>query len=349
MTLRTAKELAEHLACAIEGDGGVRVRGVAGPEWAGEEDLVYVDSPKHVDRVARSAARCVIASPSQAGDLRAAGKTLLLAEKPKVAFVKAAARLAAPAPAAGVHATAVIAKSAHLGAGVNVGPYAVIEEGVTVGDGSEVGAHAFLGRGARLGAGCRLHARVTVYAGTRLGDRVIVHAGAVLGSDGFGYVTDQGRHLKFPQVGRLEIGDDAEIGANTTVDRGSLGVTRLGAQAKIDNLVHVAHNVEIGERTIVAAQTGVAGSSVIGKDVLVGGQVGIADHCRLEDGCIAGAQCGIPTGKIIRRGQVVWGTPARPIERFKEQYGWMARLPELARRVGELERHADRQRSRVES
>jgi UDP-3-O-[3-hydroxymyristoyl] glucosamine N-acyltransferase len=178
---------------------------------------------------------------------------------------------------------------------------------------------------------------VTVYAGVRIGDRVIVHAGAVLGSDGFGYVTDAGRHWRFPQAGQLEIADDVEIGANTTIDRGSLGVTRLGAQAKIDNLVHVAHNVEIGERTIIAAQTGVAGSSIIGKDVLVGGQVGIADHCKLEDGCIAGAQCGIPTGKIIRRGQVVWGTPARVMDRFKEQYGWMARLPELARRLEKLE------------
>jgi UDP-3-O-[3-hydroxymyristoyl] glucosamine N-acyltransferase len=168
-----------------------------------------------------------------------------------------------------------------------------------------------------------------------------VHAGSVLGSDGFGYVTEQGRHWKFPQVGRLEIADDAEIGANTTVDRGSLGVTRLGTQVKIDNLVHIAHNVEIGERTIIAAQTGVAGSSVIGKDVLVGGQVGIADHCRLEDGCVAGAQCGIPTGKVIRRGQMVWGTPARLISRFKEQYGWMARLPELARRLAQLEAAAE--------
>jgi UDP-3-O-[3-hydroxymyristoyl] glucosamine N-acyltransferase len=333
MTLRTAKELAGHLACAIEGDGNTRLRGVAGPEWAGEEDLVYVDSPRHLERVRESKARCVIVAPAQAADLRAAGRTLLLAEKSKLAFVKAAAWLAVPAAAGGVHATAVIAKSARLGAGVSVGPFAVIEDEVTVGDGSEVGAHGFLGRQVRLGGNCRLHPRVTVYAGTRLGDRVIVHAGAVLGSDGFGYVTDQGRHWKFPQVGRLEIGDDVEIGANTTVDRGSLGVTWLGAQVKLDNLVHVAHNVEIGERTILAAQTGVAGSSVIGRDVLVGGQVGIADHCRLEDGSVAGAQCGIPTGKVIRKGQVVWGTPARPIERFKEQYGWMTRLPGLARRL----------------
>jgi UDP-3-O-[3-hydroxymyristoyl] glucosamine N-acyltransferase len=333
MTWHTAKELAQHLSCAMEGDGTARVRGVAGPEWAGEEDLVYVDSPKHLDRVARSAARCVITSK----DLLVTGKTLLLTEKPKLAFAKAATWLAAPAEAAGVHQTAVIAGSAQIGAGATVGPFAVIEEEAIVGDGSEVGAFGFIGRGARLGSGCRLYPRVTVYAGTQLGDRVIVHAGAVLGSDGFGYVTDQGWHWRFPQVGRLEIADDVEIGANTTVDRGSLGVTRLGAQVKIDNLVQVAHNVEIGERTIIAAQTGVAGSSVIGKDVLIGGQVGIADHCRLEDGSIAGAQCCIATGKIIRRGQMVWGMPAREIGRFKEQYGWMAKLPELARRLSALE------------
>ncbi len=160
--------------------------------------------------------------------MRAAGKTLLMAEKPKLAFVKAAAWLAAPEPAKGIHPTAVVAKSARIGAQVTVGPFAVIEDDVTVGDGSDVGAFGFLGRGAKLGAGCRLHPRVTVYAGTRLGDRVVVHAGAVLGSDGFGYVTDQGRHWKFPQVGSLEIADDAEIGANTTVDRGSLGSDAAG-------------------------------------------------------------------------------------------------------------------------
>jgi UDP-3-O-[3-hydroxymyristoyl] glucosamine N-acyltransferase len=333
MTMRTVNELAQYLSCAIEGDATVPVRGVASPERAGENDLVYLDSPRHVERVQHSAARCVITSAG----LRVAGKTLLLVEQPKLAFVRAAGWLAPPAQAAGIHPTAVIAKSAKIGAGATIGPFAVIEEDATVGTGSDVGAFSFLGRGVRMGTSCRLHPRVTIYAGARLGDRVVVHAGAVLGSDGFGYVTDQGRHWKFPQVGGLEIADDVEIGANTTIDRGSLGVTRIGPQAKLDNLVHVAHNVEIGERTIIAAQTGVAGSSSIGRDVLIGGQVGIADHCRLEDGSVAGAQCGIPTGKVIRRGQTVWGTPARAIERFKEQYGWMARLPELAVRLRALE------------
>jgi UDP-3-O-[3-hydroxymyristoyl] glucosamine N-acyltransferase len=170
---------------------------------------------------------------------------------------------------------------------------------------------------------------------------VEVHSGAVIGSDGFGYVfghaSGEDRYWKFPQVGRIEIADDVEIGANTTIDRGSLETTQIAAGVKIDNLVQVAHNVRIGEHTVIAAQTGISGSSTIGKRAIIGGQVGIADHCKLEDGAIAGAQAGIPTGKTIRSGQIVWGTPARPLEKFKEQYAWFARLPELAERVRKLE------------
>jgi UDP-3-O-[3-hydroxymyristoyl] glucosamine N-acyltransferase len=171
----------------------------------------------------------------------------------------------------------------------------------------------------------------------RIGNRVEIHAGAVVGADGFGYAYGEGRQWKFPQAGIVEIGDDVEIGANTTIDRGSLDDTRIAEGVKIDNLVHVGHNVQIGAHTVIAAQTGISGSSVIGHHVIVGGQVGIADHCRLEDNSIAGAQAGIPTGKTIRSGQVVWGTPARPLDRFKEQYAWFARLPELGARIKKLE------------
>jgi UDP-3-O-[3-hydroxymyristoyl] glucosamine N-acyltransferase len=218
-----------------------------------------------------------------------------------------------------------------------VGPYSVIEEGVDIGEETQIGAHCFLGRGTQVGRNCRLYPRVTVYGGVKIANNVVVHSGAVLGCDGFGYVTDQGKHWKFPQAGGLEIADDVEIGANTTVARGSLGITRLESQVKLDNLVHLAHNVQVGERTLVAAQTGIAGSSVIESDVMIGGQVGIADHCRLEAGSMAGAQAGIPSGKIIRRGEMVWGTPARPLEKVKEQYAFLARLPELAERVRKLE------------
>jgi UDP-3-O-[3-hydroxymyristoyl] glucosamine N-acyltransferase len=159
----------------------------------------------------------------------------------------------------------------------------------------------------------------------------------VIGSDGFGYVAEDGRRRKFPQVGAIEIQNDVEIGANTTIDRGSLDRTEIGAGAKLDNLVHVAHNVRIGENSVIAAQSGISGSSLIGKNVACGGQVGVADHCEIEDGAVVGAQAGIPSGKIVRSGQTVWGTPARPLEKFKKQFAWFSRLPELAERVKRLE------------
>lgn len=178
---------------------------------------------------------------------------------------------------------------------------------------------------------------MTLYAGAKLGDRVEVHSGAVIGADGFGYVFGEGRHWKFPQAGSVEVGDDVEIGANSAIDRGSLETTQVGNGVKIDNLVQVAHNVQIGEHSVLAAQTGVSGSSTLGKNVILGGQVGVADHCTLEDGAVVGAQAGIPTGKTIHGGEVVWGTPARSLEKFKRQYAWFARLPELAERVRKLE------------
>ena len=331
----TAKELADRFGCTLDGDGSTRVSGVASPAAAGAEDLIYVESPRHLDQAASSAARCVAIAPS----LSLPGKVLLRAANPKAVFARAAEYLLpATSIAKGIHPSAVISPSAQLGAGAAVGPYAVIEDEVKIGPGTEVGAFCFLGRGARLGEQCRLHPRVTLYAGARLANRVTIHSGAVIGSDGFGYVAEGGKRLKFPQVGDVDIQDDVEIGANATIDRGSLERTEICAGVKLDNLVHVAHNVRIGENTVIAAQTGVSGSSVIGANVAVGGQVGIADHCEIEDNAVLGAQAGIPTGKTIRGGHVVWGTPARPLERFKEQYAWFSRLPELAERIKKLER-----------
>ena len=292
--------------------------------------MIYLDSPPYEKRAASSAAKCVLAKPGA----QLPGKTILEVADPKFAFAKAAEWLL-PEPAAHptVHPTAIIAPSAKIAARVSIGPYAVIEDAVEIGAGTSIGAFCFVGRGARIGENCRLHPRVTLYSGARLGDRVEMHSGAVIGADGFGYVFGEGRHWKFPQIGSVEIGDDVEIGANATIDRGSLDNTVIGDGVKIDNLVQVAHNVRVGDHSVLAAQTGVSGSSTIGTGVIVGGQVGIADHCTLENGSIIGAQAGIPTGKTIRRGQIVWGTPARPLEKFKQQYAWFARLPELAARV----------------
>jgi UDP-3-O-[3-hydroxymyristoyl] glucosamine N-acyltransferase len=331
---RTMKELADFLGCTLEGDGAAKISGVASPASARAEDLIYVESPRHLDRAAASAAKCVAIAPG----LSMPGKILLRAANPKLAFARAAEwLLPAVAIAQEIHPTALVAPSAQLAPGVAVGPYAVIEEDVRIGAGTEIGAFCFLGRSARIGEGCRLYPRVTLYAAARLANRVILHSGVVIGSDGFGYVAEDRRHRKFPQVGEVQIHDDVEIGANTTIDRGSLDRTEIGAGTKLDNLVHIAHNVSIGENTVIAAQTGISGSSVIGKNVAIGGQVGIADHCEIEDDAVIGAQAGIPSGKIVRIGQVVWGTPARPLDKFKKQFAWFSRLPELAERVKRLE------------
>jgi UDP-3-O-[3-hydroxymyristoyl] glucosamine N-acyltransferase len=331
---RTAGELARFLGARLAGDPLAQVSGVADPARARAADLIYLDLPKHRERVAASAAQCVLAQPG----VRLAGKTIVETGDPKFAFAKAAEwLLPKPAPQAAIHATAIVAPGARLAANVSVGPYVVIEEEAQIGAGTAIEAFCFLGRGAQVGQDCRLHPRVTLYAGARLGNRVEAHAGAVIGGDGFGYVFGEGRHWKFPQIGTVEIGDDVEIGANSTIDRGSLETTEIARGVKIDNLVQIAHNVHIGEDSILVAQTGVSGSSTLGNHVIVGGQVGIADHCKLEDGAVVGAQAGIPTGKTIRRGQTVWGTPARPLEKFKEQYAWFGRLPELAARLRRLE------------
>ena len=331
---KTARELAEALGLKLEGDENVLLRGVAAPERAGPHDLIYLDAVKYAERAQASAALCAIVSE----ETSLAGKTLLRCTKPKAWFARAAELLLErPLIAASIHATAVIAASAQISRGVAVGPYAVVEEDTFLGEGTQVGAHCVVGRGSWIGSGCRLHPRVTLYPGVRLGDRVEVHAGAVLGADGFGYAYSDGRYWKFPQIGIVEIGDDVEIGANATIDRGSLGDTRIGNGVKLDNLVHVAHNVEIGAHTVIAAQTGISGSCVLGHHVVVGGQVGMGEHCTLEDGAIAGGQAGILNGKTIRSGQTVWGTPARPLEKFKEQYAWLGRLPNLAERLRRLE------------
>nr|UXE45778.1 UDP-3-O-acylglucosamine N-acyltransferase [uncultured bacterium] len=331
---KTAQELASAVGAQLEGDGAFELMGVAAPERASSSDLIFVDAAKHMDRAAASAARCVVVPEN----ISVPGKTLLRAKDAKVTFAKAAGLLREPSIiASGVHPTAVIAPLAKIAPRASIGPYAVIGEDAHIGENTQIGAHCVIGAGCWIGANCRIHPRVTFYSNIRVGNRVEIHSGVVLGADGFGYAYGEGRHWKFPQTGIIEVADDVEIGANATIDRGSLHDTHIAEGVKLDNLVHVGHNVQIGAHTVVAAQTGISGSSVLGHHVIVGGQVGIADHCTLEDGAIAGAQAGVPTGKTIRGGQVVWGTPARPLHKFKEQYAWFARLPELAARIKKLE------------
>jgi UDP-3-O-[3-hydroxymyristoyl] glucosamine N-acyltransferase len=321
-------EIAKFIGAELLGPEEIEIRAIASLESSVEGDLVFVEDEKRLRLALGSRAAAIIAGNFAADEHPA--KPLLICAQPRLGFARAAEYLAlAPAPVASIHPSAVVDPSARLGRGVAIAAHAVVGEGVEVGEGSSLGAGCVLAAGVRLGKHCRLYPRVTIYAGTRLGDRVIVHSGAVLGSDGFGYVKDRatGRHQKFPQVGTLEIADDVEIGANTTIDRGSLEATRIGRGTKIDNLVHVGHNCQVGEDVILAAQTGLSGSIVLGNRVVLGGQVGIGEHARIEPGVMLGGQGGVLPHKTLRGdGVAFWGTPAKPVREYLKQLAALARL-----------------------
>ena len=330
----TLSDLAGKLACRLVGDGGVTVSAVSSLQSANSASLVFVDDPKHLDAALGSSAAAVIA-----GDFAAiaTSKPVLIAANPRLAFARAAKLLHAPAAhGRGIHPSAIVAAST-IGGNVDIGARAIIGEQVNIGGGSTIGAACVIGEGVEIGNDCRIDANVTIYSGTKLGNRVVVQAGAVLGSAGFGYVRDSqsGRYEPFPQIGRLVIEDDVEIGANSTIDRGALDETRIGRGTKIDNLVHAGHNVHIGQDVVIAAQTGLSGSATIEDNVIIGGQVGIADHVRIKEGAILGAQSGIPTKKVIRgKGVVFWGTPARPIREYLKELAFVSRSAK--KKSGEL-------------
>lgn len=326
---RSLQQIAEAVEARVEGDGNVEVSGVASIGSASKQNLVFVEDEKYLARALECGAGAVMTGEFAAGK-SVPGMPLIVCRHPKLAFARAARFLyEREGLDAGVRESAVVHASARLGVGVVVEEHAVIAEDAEIGEGTRIGAGCSIGRGVRIGRECEVYPQVTIYPGSTLGDRVIVHAGAVLGSDGFGYVRDakSGRYEKFPQVGRLVIEDDVEIGANTTIDRGALDETRIGRGTKIDNLVHIGHNCLIGEDVVIAAQTGISGSVVVENGVVIAGQVGIADHVRIEEGAILGAQCGVPTKKVIRgKGVVFWGTPARPIREYLKELAVLARL-----------------------
>ncbi|MGH9522103.1 MAG: UDP-3-O-(3-hydroxymyristoyl)glucosamine N-acyltransferase [Terriglobales bacterium] len=325
--------LAQQLGAQLVGEDA-EVTDVASSQSATATDLVFVEDPKHLAAALDCNAGAIIAGEFAAAET---AKPVVIASQPRLAFAKAAELLhptvSRPAkvdnPESLIHPTAVIDADASIAASARVGPHAVIEKGSRLGERTAIGAGVFIAQEVVIGDDCDIRANVSIYAGTTIGNRVTVHAGAVLGSDGFGFVRDRqnGRYTKFPQIGRLEIGDDVEIGANSTVDRGALDVTVIARGTKLDNLVHVGHNVQIGEDVVIAAQTGISGSAVIENTVVIAGQVGIGDHVRIEKGAILGAQCGVPTAKVIRGpGVVFWGTPARPIKEYLKELAVLARL-----------------------
>ena len=324
---QTVGALAEKLGGRVVGDPSISITAVASIASASPESLVFVVDAKTLEGALASPAGAIIAGEFAAQST--SSKALLINRDPRLAFARAARLLhGSSVPAASVHPSAVVDRTAYIGENVVIGPHSVIDQAARLGDRTVVGPNCTIGGDVVIGADCRVDANVTVYSGTTLGNRVVIQAGAVLGSEGFGYVRDaeSGRYEQFPQVGRLVIEDDVEIGANSTVDRGALDETRIRRGTKIDNLVHVGHNVQIGEDVVIAAQTGLSGSAVVEDEVIIGGQVGIADHVRIENGAILGAQSGIPSKKVIRgKGVVFWGTPARPLAQYLKELAFLSR------------------------
>ena len=340
--MKTAQEIADFLGGTLHGNGSVAIQSVGSLERGAEGTLAYAEG-KHVQEVASTRASCVLVPSGNFPD-----RTHIVVEHPRLAFARAAQWLIPDeVRPPGVHATAIIEAGAEVGRDVSIGAWTIVEAGVRIGRGSVVYPGCYIGKGCRVGDECVLYPRVVLYPATDVGDRVIIHAGAVIGSDGFGFVFDGTRHVKIRQVGRTTIGADVEIGANSCIDRGALDETLVDEGVKIDNLCQIAHNVRIGAHATISSQTGIAGSSTIGRRATIAGQVGIADGCRIDDDALVGAQCGVPTRKRVPAGDVFWGTPARPLKTFKTQQAHLSRLPSLAAEVKRLRTELDELKAKL--
>ena len=311
------EEIARRIGAVAEGDESIEIQGAAALDDAAPNQISFVGSAKAARQAAESAAGCLVVGPDFKNE---SARTVIRVRDPRNRFAKIIEILhPRQRTEPGVHPSAVVAASAILEDGVWVGPNSVVGERV------------------RIGAGTLIHANVTVYEEVEIGARCILHSGTVLGADGFGFVFEGGKFEKFPQVGRVVIGDDVEIGANCCVDRAALGVTSIGQGTKLDNMVHVAHNCRIGRHVVIAAQTGMAGGCVIEDYAVIGGQVGLGEGVRIESGVTLGSGAGVLSHKIVRRGQVMWGTPARPLKEYLEALGNLSRLGQLRERLKALE------------
>jgi UDP-3-O-[3-hydroxymyristoyl] glucosamine N-acyltransferase len=327
------KELAEWVQGTVFGDGEVEVRGVASIEDAGEGEITFVANPKYLSRLGQTQASAVIVSP----EVTSGEKPLLCVKNPYLAFAKILTLFSQkPYLPKGVDPNAWVSPTAQLGADLTVYPFVYIGDRCRIGDRVTLHPGVCVGEGSSIGDDSILHPNVSVYPGMVIGKRVILHGGVVVGSDGFGYVKEGKKNLKIPQVGKVEIEDDVEIGSNTSIDRGALGNTIIRRGVKIDNLVQIAHNVLIGEDSIIVAQVGISGSTKIGSNVTLAGQVGLAGHLQIGDNVLVGAQSGV--GQDLSPGQAFSGSPAIPHREWLRMVTATPKVPEMRRKLIDIEK-----------
>lgn len=331
--------IAQALGLTYEGDGEKQMTGVAELTVAGSGDVSFVGSRRAAEHAPRSAAGCLVVPLDYPNQEQ---RTVIRSRVPRTDFARCV-RLFHPRPQVtpGIHPTAFVAEDVTLGEGVHLAAGVVVGAGSVVGAHSRIGAGSVVGERVVIGRHCTIHPNVTVYDDVELGDSVVLHAGVVVGADGFGFVMTEGRYEQFPQVGRVVLENGVELGANTCVDRAALGVTWIGEGTKIDNMVHVGHNCRIGRHVVVAAQTGFSGGVVVEDYAVIGGQVGIGDKVRIETRATLGSGCGVLTSKVIRAGEVVWGTPARPLKEYLRQLANLSRIDKLREQVTELRKRLD--------
>jgi UDP-3-O-[3-hydroxymyristoyl] glucosamine N-acyltransferase len=336
-TSRTVAELAAVVGGQVSTDTDIEIHRVASLESAREGEIAYVEDDKFFEAALKSQASCVLVPQGASIEL----PCQITVKNPKLAFALIAEVLHPPKKrAAEVHSSAVIAPDAKIGQDVFVGAFVWIGKNSTVGDGTQILSGAKIGDNVIIGTDCVIHPNTFVNDGVTIGSRVILHAGVVIGADGFGYIRgDMGYH-KFPQIGTVLLEDDVELGANTTVDRAALGRTRIGKGTKLDNLVHVGHNCDIGERVIIAAQTGISGSVTIEDDCVIGGQVGFGDHIHVQSGAVIGSKAGVLPGKIVRAG-VWWGIPIQPLDKYKRLSAHLNRVPAMREELSALKNRVE--------
>lgn len=334
----TARELADRIGATLVGPDRPAIRGVTTIEDARPDALTWAQNATYLDRAWASHAAAVLAP---ADTVPPPGRTALLAGDVEAALSAALAIFAPPAPQlpVGLHPTAVVADSAAVD-GAAIGPHVVIGERTRIGPGTRIHAGSVIAHDVVIGPDCVVWPNVVIRERVRIGARVVIHPNATLGADGFGYLFRDGRFVRIPHIGGVQIDDDVEIGANSTVDRGKCGDTRIGRGTKVDNLVQIAHNVTIGEDCVIAAQCGISGSTTLGRHVILAGQVGLVDHIHLGDGVRAGAQSGL--SKSVPAGETVFGSPAGPMHEQARLIGAWRRLPELLAQVRELRKKVER-------
>ncbi|MEO7064727.1 MAG: UDP-3-O-(3-hydroxymyristoyl)glucosamine N-acyltransferase [Dokdonella sp.] len=333
--IRTLGELAALFTLDLRGDAALPIHGVATLADASQDHLGFLSNPRYRSQLDSTRAGAIVL---RADDLDAWLGPCLIAADPYVAFARIAALFEhLPAATPGVHVSAVVAASATIGAGASIGPFCVIDDGAVIGDGAQIGAHCVIGPGCKVGAQSRLVARVTLVQNVILGNRVLVHPGAVLGADGFGLAFARDHWIKVPQLGGVRIGDDCEIGANTTIDRGALGDTVLEEDVRLDNQIQIAHNVKIGAHTAIAGCAAVAGSASIGRYCLIGGSAGILGHLSIADRVTVTAMS-LVTHSIREAGEYSSGTPIQPNRLWRRNAARFKHLDEIARRIGAFEK-----------